>query len=90
MKRISNNISLCVILSIYSMPSIFVRARPMIFARLIEYLKFSSRNPLKLNEKYFRIRRKKPKYLNTRPRLKLSVFIRNRICLIKKTKNNFY
>jgi hypothetical protein len=74
------------ILSIYSILSIFVRARPMIFARSIEYLKFSNKNPLKLNEKYFRIKRKKPKCFNKKPRLKSSVFIKSKIYLIRKNK----
>jgi hypothetical protein len=58
----------------------------MIFARLIEYLKFSSRNPLKLNEKYFGIRKRKPRYLNKKPRLKLFISIRSRIYSIRKNK----
>jgi hypothetical protein len=86
MKRISNSTSFRAILSIYSMPSIFVRAKPAIFARSTEYPKFSSKNPLKLNEKYFGIRRKKPRYLNKRPRLKLFVFVKSRIRLTRKSK----
>jgi hypothetical protein len=58
----------------------------VIFARLIEYLKFSSRNLLKLNKKYFRIRKKKPKYLNKKLRLKLFVSRKNRIYSIRKNK----
>jgi hypothetical protein len=86
MKRISNSILLRAILSIYNMPSIFVRARPTIFARSTEYLKFSSKNPLKLNEKYFRIRKRKPKCFNKKLRLKLSVSIKNKIYSIRKNK----
>jgi hypothetical protein len=73
-------------LSIPNTPSIFVRARLIISTRLTEYPKFSSRNPLKLNKKYFGIRKKKPKYFNNKPRLKSSVSIRSRIYLIKKSK----
>jgi hypothetical protein len=85
-KRISNSVSLRAILSIYSIPSVFVRVRPVIFVRSIEYPKFLSRSPLKLNEKYFGIRRRRPRYLNKRPRLKLSVSIRSRIRSTRKNK----
>jgi hypothetical protein len=67
-------------------PSIFVRARPATFVRSTEYLKFSSGNPLKLNEKYFGIKKKKPRYFNKRLRLKSSVSIKNRIRLTRKSK----
>jgi hypothetical protein len=58
MKRISNSILLRAILSTYSTPSIFVKAKPIIFARSIEYLKFSNRNPLRKSNKSF-VRKKK-------------------------------
>jgi hypothetical protein len=86
MKKINNNISLRATLSTYSIPSIFVRAKLIIFTRSTEYLKFSSRNPLKLNKKYFGIRRKRPRYFNKKLRLKLFVSIRNKIYSIKKNK----
>jgi hypothetical protein len=59
MKRISNNILLHAISSIYNMPSIFVKARLVIFARLTEYLKFSNKNPLRKNSKSFIKKKKK-------------------------------
>jgi hypothetical protein len=74
------------ILSIYSILNIFVRVRPAIFVKSIEYPKFSSRNPLKLNEKYFRIKKKRPRYFNKRFRLKLFVFIKSKIYSIRKNK----
>jgi hypothetical protein len=40
MKKTNNYISLYVILNIIDAPSISVRARPVIFARSIEYLQF--------------------------------------------------
>jgi hypothetical protein len=58
----------------------------MIFAKSIEYPKFSNKNPLKQNKKYFGIKRKKPRCFNKKPRLILFVSVRNRICLIKKNK----
>ena len=86
MKRINNNISLRVILSIYGILNVFVRTKPAIFARSTEYPRFSSRNPLKLNEKCFRIKRKRLRYLNKKLRLKSSVFIKSRIRLTRKNK----
>jgi hypothetical protein len=86
MKRINNNISLRVILSIYGILNVFVRTKPAIFARSTEYPKFSNKNPLKLNEKYFGRRKKRPRRFNKRPRLKSSVSIRSRICLTRKNK----
>jgi hypothetical protein len=74
------------ILNTYGIPSIFIRTIPIIFVRLTEYPKFSSRNLLKLNKKYFRIKKKKPRYLNKKLRLKLSVSVRNKICSIRKSK----
>jgi hypothetical protein len=85
-KKISNNTSLRATLSIYSIPSVFVRAKPAIYARSTKCPKFSSRNPLKLNEKRFGIKRKKPKYFNKKPRLKSSVSIKSRIRSIRKNK----
>jgi hypothetical protein len=41
------------ILSILDTPSIFVRTRLIIFARSIEYLKFSSKNLLKKKNRNF-------------------------------------
>jgi hypothetical protein len=58
----------------------------VIFAKLIEYLKFSNKNPLKQNERCSRIRRKGPRYLNKRLGLKSSASVRNRIYLIRKNK----
>jgi hypothetical protein len=86
MKRINNNISLRAILNIYNIPSIFVRTRFIIFTRSTKYPKFSSRNFLKLNKKYFGMRKKRPRCFNKRPKLKLFVSIRNKICLIRKNK----
>jgi hypothetical protein len=86
MKRISNSILPRVILSIYNTPSIFVRTRLIIFVRSIEYLKFSSRNPLKQNEKCSGIKKKRPRCFNKRPRLKSFVSARNKIRLIRKNK----
>jgi hypothetical protein len=77
---------LCAILNIYGIPSIFIRIRLAIFVRLTEYLKFSNRNPLKLNEKYFRIRKKKPRYFNKKPGLKSFVSIKNRMRSTRKSK----
>jgi hypothetical protein len=58
MKKISNSILFRIISSIRDTPSIFVKTKLMIFAKLTEYLKFSNRNPLKKNNKSF-IRKKK-------------------------------
>jgi hypothetical protein len=85
-KRISNNILFHAISSIYSTPNIFVKTRLIIFARSTEYLKFSSKNPLKLNERYFGIKRKESRCLNKRLRLKLFIFIKNRIYSTRKNK----
>jgi hypothetical protein len=75
-----------VILSTPSILSIFIRVKPIIFVRLIIYLRFSNRNPLKQNKKYFGIRKRKPRYFNKRPRLKLFVSAKNKIYLIRKNK----
>jgi hypothetical protein len=53
MKRISDSVLFHVISSIFGAPSISVKARPVIFVRLTEYLKFSSRNLLRRNNKSF-------------------------------------
>jgi hypothetical protein len=74
------------ILSILDIPNTFVKTKPIIFTKSIEYLKFSNKNPLKQNKKYFGIKRKRPKYLNKRPRLKSFVSAKNKILLIKKNK----
>jgi hypothetical protein len=52
-KKINNNILLHVILNILDTPSIFIKARLIISARLTEYPKFSSRNLLKKNNRNF-------------------------------------
>jgi hypothetical protein len=85
-KRISNNILLRVISNILGAPSIFVKAKPIIFARSIEYLKFSNRNPSRKNEKYSRRKKKRPRYPNKRFGLKSPVSARNRIRLTKRSK----
>jgi hypothetical protein len=58
MKRISNNILLYAISSIYSAPSIFVKTKLIIFAKSTKYLKFSNRNLSRKNNKSF-IKKKK-------------------------------
>jgi hypothetical protein len=68
MKRISDSTSFYAILSIYGMPSMFVRARPTIFARSTEYPKFSNKNPSRKNEKYSRKKKKGPKHPNKKPK----------------------
>jgi hypothetical protein len=85
-KRISNNISPCIISSILDIPNIFVKIRFIIFVKSIEYLKFSNKNILKQNKKFSRIKRKKPRYFNKRLRLKSFVSIKSRIYLIRKKK----
>jgi hypothetical protein len=47
------------ILNTLDTPSIFVRARPTISARLIEYLKFSNKNPSKKNNRNFILKNQK-------------------------------
>jgi hypothetical protein len=64
----------------------FIRIKPAIFVRLTVCLRFSNRNPLKQNKKYFGIKKRKPRYLNKKPRLKLFVSAKSRIYLIKKNK----
>jgi hypothetical protein len=86
MKRTSSSTLPRVTLSILDIPSIFGKTKPAIFARSTEYPKFSNRNLLKLNEKCFRIRKRKPRRSSKRPRLKSFVSAKSRIYLIKKNK----
>jgi hypothetical protein len=85
-KKISNNILLRVISSIYNAPSIFVKVRLVTFARSTEYLKFLNKNPSRKSEKYSGRKKKRPRYPNKRPGLKSPVSARSRMRLTKRSK----
>jgi hypothetical protein len=68
----------------------FVRARPTISARLIEYPKFSNKNLLRRNRKYFMRKKKRPRHLNKRLRLKLPVSSRRPRCPNKRSRLNSF
>jgi hypothetical protein len=64
--------------------SISIRAKFIIFARLIEYLRFLNKSFLKLNKNNSRTKKKKHRILNKKLKPRLFVFANNKRHLTKK------